>query len=77
MENIHGEFWPQLSAGRRDILCPLCLKHQDSEQLSFECFKIRETINITRQFEDIFEDDINEEIVSIIRQITKIREQKT
>ena len=64
-------------AGRKDILCSLCLNHQDSEQLSFESSKIREKINIPRQFEDIFEDDINEETVHIIRKIMKIREQKT
>ena len=58
------------------ILCPLCSKHLDGQQISFEnCPVLKENIKITGNYSQIFNPSVPQELAIILVQIEKFREE--
>ena len=56
------------------ILCPLCSKHLDGQQISFEnCQVLKENIKMTGNYSQIFNPSVPQELVIILVQIEKFR----
>ena len=67
-ENYRGSNGPKL--------CPLCLQHIDSQELSFSCKEITNELNIKVDYRDIFEEEIKTETIQTITKISEIRKRK-
>ena len=63
--------------GKRDTVpCPLCGQHLDNQKMNFEnCQVIRDNVQISGVYQDIFKTNIPSEIVSTLQEIDKFREQ--
>ena len=47
-------FGENFRGGRSKVLCPLCKKHEDSQERSFECTDLKYKLNINFNYNDIF-----------------------
>ena len=55
--------------------CPLCHNHSDTQKWSFSCNKIRENVEISGQYSNIFSEQIQPATVKTIMQISKYRKE--
>ena len=53
--------------------CPLCKTHSDTQELSFECPSVLKKMNIMEDYENIFEQDISQNLAKTVKQIMKLR----
>ena len=67
------EFGENFRGGNRNIPCPLCNLHWDSERLSYSCSEVRKSIKLKGVFEDIFETHIDKGSVETICKISELR----
>ena len=70
-----AKFGENYRGGREFVMCPLCLDHYDSQNLSFQCQVIKKKMIITGNPEDVYSDNVKMETVKTIQQIMKIREE--
>ena len=56
-------------------VCPLCQNHPDSQKWAFQCKVIKENIKIGGQYSNIFSDNIPQETVKTICDITIFRKE--
>ena len=68
-----AKFGENYRGGREFVMCPLCLDHYDSQNLSFQCQVIKKKWNGNP--EDVYSDNVKMETVKTIQQIMKIREE--
>ena len=68
------EFGMNFRGGRLDIKCHLCGTHSDSELLSFTCRIVQQEILLKGFcYEDIFEEEVESELIKKIYEITSFR----
>ena len=70
-----AKFGENYRGGREFVICPICLDHYDSQNLSFQCQVIKKKMIITGNPEDVYSDNVKMETVKTIQQIMKIREE--
>ena len=70
-----AKFGENYRGGREFVMCPLCLNHKDSQNLSFQCQVIKKKMIITGNPEDVYSDNVKMETVKTIQQIMKIIEE--
>ena len=56
-------------------ICPLCQNHCDSQKRSFQCYRIKENVDIVGKYSNIFSDYIKKETVKTIIDINKFRQE--
>ena len=49
------------------VQCPLCLNHFDSQEMAFQCPKLKSEMELEGIYQDIFKDDIS---VSLAKTLT-------
>ena len=59
--------------GKETVICPLCFKHPDNQESSFDCSVIRTAIQVSGNINDIFKDDIDIETIHTISNISEYR----
>ena len=57
------------------VMCPLCNKHFDSQQLSFQCEFFKDKLDIKCDMSDLYRDDITLETAQTIDKMMKLREE--
>ena len=63
--------------GNDNIICKLCGLHSDSQQEIFsKCTYIKEKIEVTERYDDVFNSVIPAKLCKIITKIMKIRKNK-
>ena len=65
-ENFRGKL--------KNIMCPLCYSHLDSQSLSFQCRELTNRIDIRCDITDIYSDDIRLETVKTVAEMMKQRQ---
>ena len=66
-----ADLWRKLRGRRDSVLCPLCLSHPDSQEEGFRsCTYIKEQLDITGQYENIFEESIDKHLTRTILKIS-------
>ena len=58
-------------------LCPLCGQHDDTQNLSFKCQKVKEKVEVIGDYEDIFKSTITPYLENTLTQIMKLRKLQT
>ena len=58
----------------KNIMCPLCYSHLDSQSLSFQCRELTNRIDIRCDITDIYSDDIRLETVKTVAEMMKQRQ---
>ena len=58
------------------VMCPLCTKHQDSQDKSYECPVIRQDVKVTGNYDDIYSDKVKLETVETITKIDEFKKEK-
>ena len=72
MEKSFGE---NFKGNKKEVICVLCEKHEDTEEKSFEqCEKVKEELDIEGKFSDIFKSNVSPKTANTINKITKLRE---
>ena len=69
MSNFSGNF----KNGEKIKPCPLCSSHEDIQDLSFQCPKIKSSIVIDESYENIFSSSLSVNIAKILKNIEKLR----
>ena len=70
-----AKFGENFRGKNESILCPLCSKHIDNQKMSFEnCQVLKENIRISGNYDQIFNPSVPQELVNILVQIDKFRE---
>ena len=69
-----AKFSENFKEGGQVKLCPLCGRHDDTQNWSFKCQKVNENIEIIGRYEDIFESEITPSLANTVTQIMKLRE---
>ena len=57
------------------IMCPLCYKHFDSQNLSFHCEFFKDKLEINCSMSDLYSDNVTIETVQTIDKMIKLREE--
>ena len=70
-----AEYSENYRGSNYSILCPLCYSHIDSQALCYSCSVIKENVDLSGQYSDIFETDISEDVIQCFQYIEKYREQ--
>ena len=61
--------------GKEDfIMCPLCSKHFDSQELSFQCEFFKGKMNINCNMSDINSENVSQETAKVITDMMRLRE---
>ena len=68
-----ASFGCNFRAGRKEVLCPLCLTHQDEEDLSFQCPVIKTLVDLQCSFNSVFKSIIEYTTVETLRKIDDTR----
>ena len=63
--------------GEGEKLCVLCQSHTDSQEESFLCNEIMNAMNINESYKEINSSNSSKELVKLLKQIMKIREDRT
>ena len=66
-ENFRGSQGP--------ILCPLCQKHLDNQEHSYQCPEIRKGLEVKGSLSDIYKKEIKPETIKIAVKIAEFRQQ--
>ena len=67
-------FGENFKAGRKEVLCPFCKLHKDSQSESFRCKVLKGEINIVGKYEHVFENiTMCPEVINTIVKISKVR----
>ena len=69
-------FGENFRGGAESIQCPLCFSHLDNQEMSFNCPKIKQEIDIQGNISDIYEDDIPSSSIQTIMKISRYRTNK-
>ena len=70
-----GLFWENFKNSKMKTLCPCCDDEvQDTQRHSFECKKLSKVVNISNQYEDIFQTNISIFLGKSLENILKYRE---
>ena len=56
--------------------CPLCGSHEDTQQMSFQCPVILGQMEVTEEYENIFEKKISQPLARTLGKILKLRKKK-
>ena len=67
------DFGENFRGGRLTTLCPLCKSHADSQNMSFECQSVKNTIQVQGCFDQLFEETIDPCLLKTINKISKLR----
>ena len=69
--------WDNFKGGRPPQNCSICKEpnSQDTQQHSFHCRILKQLINIEGKYEEIFENNVHENLARTVEQIEKIREE--
>ena len=59
-----------------DILCPLCEKHEDSQEAAFQCQFVLQNICISGSFDELYTGSISKKLVQTLRDILNLRNTK-
>ena len=72
---IHMEnFGENYRGGQKFIMCPLCEKHKDTEELSISlCEVIHREVKVDCKYEDIFRSNVNTKTAITLTKITNLR----
>ena len=72
---LHMEkFGENFRGGQKLVLCPLCDKHKDTEELSLSsCEVVQRDVKIECDYKDIFKNNINVKTSNTLNQITILR----
>ena len=68
-------FEDNFKAGQTVTVCPVCLKHVDSQEESFSCEKLRELLVIQGNYNDIFGSDYSPQLIKTLCNIQMFREE--
>ena len=68
-----SKFGENYRGGETEIPCPLCGLHRDTQESSFECMKIKQHVDIDVNFDNIFSDCINRQLVDSLKKIMELR----
>ena len=61
--------------GKEDfIMCPLCSKHFDSQELSFQCEFFKDKMNINCNMSDVNSENVSQETAKVITDMMRLRE---
>ena len=58
----------------KNVMCPLCYSHLDSQSQSFQCKELRSKIDIRCDIKDIYSDDVSVETVKTVAEMMKQRQ---
>ena len=70
-----ANFGQNFKNGQQVVPCPLCNVHLDSQAMAFQCYKIKETVDLKGSYDDIFKDDIPKDLVKTLTKIMDFRTQ--
>ena len=70
-------FGENLRGGENHVMCPLCLKHWDSQVMSFQCEVLKDKMNIDCDMTDILSEKVTVENGKTITRMLKVREMET
>ena len=70
-----AKFGENYRGGRDFVMCPLCLNHKDSQDLSYQCEIIKNKMILAGSPSDVYSDNVKMETVENIQKIMKIREE--
>ena len=59
------------------IECPLCNEHEDSQLLSLTCPRVKENIDVIVEYEELFNENVPEKLITTLRKIEKMRDEKS
>ncbi len=62
--------------GQEFIMCPLCDKHTDSQDMSFKCSSIEYDLKIKGNIQEIYKDNITIDMINKITKISKYRKDR-
>ena len=62
--------------GEEHVICPLCHKHKDSQNMSFQCEFLKTKTDIRCDMSDVYSDNITLETARKITEMLRIREEK-
>ena len=70
-----ADFGENYKGGKDAKLCPLCRKHEDTQEASFkECEIIKAEVKPSRNYTELFNNEIEKEFVHILKKIEEVRE---
>ena len=70
-----AHFKNNLKSSWESLLCPLCLDHVDDQSLAFECPKLKTKISQKVKYTNIFNENIEKELVENIKKIISVRDE--
>ena len=70
------EFGENFKGGMAHIMCPLCNLHFDHQDLATECPSIRDKVEITGSFSNLYKDKVCLNSVKLASKIMDIRKQQ-
>ena len=68
-----AKFEENYKNGRKNVLCPLCHLHYDTQSMAFQCQIISSEVSVIGKYEDIFKDDIPLEVAKTLIKIMDFR----
>ena len=67
-------FGENYKGGREFVMCPLCRKHFDNQNMSLDCEIMRSKMNIQCKMTDIYAETVTKETAKVLLQMMKLRE---
>ena len=68
-------FGQNFRGGNNKVLCPLCGLHDDGQEESFSCQKLKQIINIKGNYKQVFGWKFTKEFIKTIQSIFEFREE--
>ena len=68
-------FGENFRSGNLSTICPLCSAHVDSQENSLDCSTMRRELNIRGSYNDIFSENILEDLIKTIFDIYNYRKE--
>ena len=69
-----ARFGENYKGGREFVMCPLCRKHFDNQNMSLDCEIMRSKMNIQCKMTDIYAETVTKETAKVLLQMMKLRE---
>ena len=71
------QFGENFKAGQITTICPVCSNHEDSQEKSFECVKLKEIINVRgNYYQEIFGKQFPSELIKTLCNVQFYREER-
>ena len=70
------KFGENFRGGNDHVVCPLCKIHLDNQELSLQCPVLKEEVKVNGDLADIYQENINLEIIKTISRISDYRKEK-